>query len=104
MSDIVVIFSTVPREQSEKIARNLVEMHLAACVNRSQVVSCFRWEGEVCHEDEDLLIIKTTLRTADAAVSRIKEIHPYDLPEIIVLPVVAGHEPYLQWIRAETEP
>lgn len=101
MSDIVVLFSTVPREQSEKIARDLVERRLAACVNMCQVVSCFRWEGEVCREDEELLIIKTTENAAAATIKRIKEIHPYDLPEIIVLPVVAGHEPYVQWIRSE---
>jgi periplasmic divalent cation tolerance protein len=102
MSDIVVLLSTVPREQSEKIARDLVERHLAACVNMCQVTSCFRWEGAICREDEELLIIKTTENAVAAAIKRIKEIHPYDLPEIIVLPVVAGHEPYVQWIRSET--
>ncbi len=102
MSDIVVLFSTVPREQSEKIARDLVERRLAACVNMCRVVSCFRWEEKVCREDEELLIIKTTENSAAATINRIKEIHPYDIPEIIVLPVVAGHEPYVQWIRSET--
>ncbi len=102
MSDIVVIFSTVPREQSEKIATDLVERHLAACVNMCLVASCFRGEGVVCREEEELLIIKTTENAAAAVIRRIKEIHPYDLPEIIVLPVVAGHEPYVQWIRSET--
>ena len=84
------------------IAGALIDARLAACVNVTGVQSCFRWEGAVSSEPEDLLIIKTQKRLLDRLISRIRELHPYDLPEIIAIPIVGGYAPYLDWIGEET--
>jgi len=101
--EICVLFSTVPPDQSEKMAKRLLSANLAACVNVIPVRSLYRWKGEQCDDHEHLLIIKTRLGMADQTVRAIKREHPYEVPEIIVLPVVAGHMPYLDWVYAETE-
>jgi periplasmic divalent cation tolerance protein len=102
-SEFVVILSTAPPNESEKIARTLIEERLAACVNISKAKSYFRWEGRLCDEKEDMLIIKTVKKRANEVISRIKELHSYDVPEIIALPIVEGYDRYLKWVGAETE-
>lgn len=94
----VVMLCTSPREKSEKIARALVEDRLAACVNISSVMSYFRWDEELCDEKEDLLIIKTERRMINEITERIKDIHSYELPEVIVLPIIGGYDKYLEWV------
>lgn len=103
VDDIVVVLSTAPPEDSPKIARSLVEEGLAACVNIAAVRSFFRWQGEFSYEHEDLLVIKTRRENMDALTSRIRELHPYDLPEIVALPVVGGFEKYLEWVAGAGE-
>jgi periplasmic divalent cation tolerance protein len=98
----IVILSTTPCDSGEVIAHALVTEHLAACVNILKTRSLFRWEGEMNREDEDLLIIKSRAENAPKIVDRIRQLHSYELPEIIVLPLVGGYIPYLQWIREET--
>jgi periplasmic divalent cation tolerance protein len=98
----IVVLSTTPRGSGEVIARALVTEHLAACVNLMEVRSMFRWEGELNREDEDLLIIKSHSENIQKIVDRIRQLHSYELPEIIVLPLMGGYEPYLQWIIRET--
>ncbi|MDH7592782.1 MAG: divalent-cation tolerance protein CutA [Methanomicrobiales archaeon] len=100
--DAVVILSTSPREYSEKIAEALVEGRLAACVNIAGVRSIYRWKGEMQHDNEDLLIIKTTPKRANEAISVIREMHTYELPEAIVLPIMHGFDAYLRWVEEET--
>lgn len=97
----VIILSTAAREESAVIARTLVEEHAAACVNITGVTSFYRWGGEICQDREQLLIIKTTRDRAEAVMSRIRELHSYELPEMVLLPVAGGYPPYLQWIRDE---
>ena len=97
----VIILTTAGEAESVVIARALVEEHRAACVNITGVTSFYRWEGESCQDQEQLLIIKTTRDRADAVMSRIREIHSYELPEMIMLPVAGGYPPYLQWVRDE---
>ncbi len=97
-SDFVVVFCTAPPDSSGRLARLIVEERLAACVNISQVRSTFLWEGEVNEEAEDLLIIKTEKLKVEGLAARVREVHPYELPEIIVLPIVGGDEGYLDWI------
>jgi len=97
----VIILTTAGKEDSVLIARALVEEHRAACVNITGVTSFYRWEGEICEDQEQLLIIKTTRDQADAVMSRIREIHSYELPEMIMLQVTGGYPPYLQWICDE---
>ncbi|NYT06717.1 MAG: divalent-cation tolerance protein CutA [Methanomicrobiales archaeon] len=101
LQEPVIIFTTASSAESAGIAKTLIEEHLAACVNVTGVTSFYRWEGEFCQDQEHLLIIKTTRDRADAAMSRIREIHSYDLPEMILLPVAGGYPPYLQWVRDE---
>jgi periplasmic divalent cation tolerance protein len=100
--EIVVILCTAPHSQSESIAQTLVNRRLVACVNMLPVQSCFRWRGEFCKEEEDLLIAKTPKKRAEEVIAAIKGLHSYEVPEIIVLPVTAGHTPYLEWVVRET--
>ncbi len=98
--DFFVMLCTAGVEESEKIARVLVEEKLAACVNVADVNSYFRWKGEFCKDREALLIIKTEKSKVDMIIERIKEVHSYELPEIIALPIVAGYDKYLAWVEA----
>ena len=97
-----VIWSTVPSALSAALAKSLLEKNLVACVNITMVRSLYRWKGEFCDDEEHLLIIKTRRGLADAVIRALKAEHPYEMPEIIVLPVIAGHPPYLDWVYGET--
>lgn len=99
MSEFAVILCTAPLGGAEKIARALVKERLAACVNVSQVRSYFAWEGRLSEEDEELMTIKTERRMIEPLKKRIKELHSYQVPEIIVLPIAEGDEPYLRWLN-----
>jgi periplasmic divalent cation tolerance protein len=100
MSDALVVLTTVARaEDAEYIAREMVERRLAACVNLlPPVTSVYRWQGEVTREQEHVLLMKTHEDRFEALRARLVEIHPYETPEVIALPVVAGHAAYLRWI------
>ncbi|MCG8430953.1 MAG: divalent-cation tolerance protein CutA [Candidatus Omnitrophica bacterium] len=96
---IVVLVTVSSRQEAESIARGVVEAGLAACVNMvPQVSSLFRWQGKVEGAEESLLVIKTALVAMDKLIERITALHSYDVPEIIALPIVAGAQPYLNWI------
>jgi len=101
--EIVVVLCTAPHAESESLACMLVERRLVACVNLMPVQSCYRWKGEFCKDEEDLLIAKTIQEKAGEVIASIKAMHSYDIPEIIALPVIAGHAPYLQWVVNETQ-
>jgi len=96
----VVALSTVgSREDAERIARALVERRLAACVNVVPgLVSIYRWKGSVERDEERLLVIKTRVDAVEALREALVAMHPYEVPELVVLPVEAGHAPYLAWI------
>jgi periplasmic divalent cation tolerance protein len=100
--EIIVVFSTVSSDKSELLVKNLLEMRVVACVNVIPVRSYYRWKGESCNEPEHLLIAKTTKEKADEVIRAIKSLHPYEVPEIIVLPVMNGYIPYLDWVHQET--
>ena len=100
--EIVLILSTVLPEQSEALVKVLLGRRLAACVNVMPVRSYYHWKGDVCEDQEHLLIAKTTKTKADRVIAAIKALHPYELPEIIALPVIAGFAPYLEWVYQET--
>jgi periplasmic divalent cation tolerance protein len=86
---------------AQEIAEALVGEQLAACVNRVPgISSTYRWQGAVTTEREELLLIKTTARRFEALKSRLLELHPYELPELIAIPVERGHDAYLEWVRA----
>lgn len=104
MSDIVVGLVTGPdREQLLRIGRALVEARLIACLNIVEgVTSVYRWGDELQEDVEALGMLKTTTARADAVERRIRELHPYDVPEILFLPVTAGSDAYLGWVAEET--
>ncbi|MGH0034698.1 MAG: divalent-cation tolerance protein CutA [Myxococcota bacterium] len=101
-----VVLVTAPDEETGvRVARDLVGCRLAACVNLvTSTRSVYRWEDEVKDEEEVLLLIKTRSDQCDALSRRIHEIHPYDVPEVLVLPAVGGSAAYLDWVRAESSP
>jgi periplasmic divalent cation tolerance protein len=102
---LVVLCACPDDPTAERIARELIGGRLAACVNRLTAVrSTYRWQGAVHDEPETLLIIKTTRSRYEALEMRLKALHPYEVPEIIALPILAGAAPYLAWLAEETRP
>lgn len=101
---VSVVFCTAPPEKAHSIASELVQAGLAACVNILPVRSVYRWEGQVVDDGEDLLIIKTTTDTVPELTEAILKIHPYEVPEIISLPVQDGCIGYLDWVAGEIRP
>lgn len=104
--DALVVLITVPSpEVGGKIARALVEERLAACVNLVPgLTSTFWWEGVVQTESEALLVVKTAPALFDVLADRVRALHPYTVPEIIALPLAAGSQPYLDWVRESVRP
>lgn len=103
MSAVVVLCTCPDAASAERIARRLVSERLAACVNRIPGVrSVYRWQGEVRDDVEELLVIKTERARLETLTARIVGLHPYELPEVIALDVVAGHVPYLAWLERES--
>jgi len=103
-SDALVVLVTAPTpERAAEIARALVEERLAACGNVIPGVrSIYRWEEHVQEDGEALLLLKTTAARLEALRARVLELHPYEVPEVIALRVVAGHAPYLAWVAQAT--
>ncbi len=101
-SEPVIILSTAGEQEAPVIAEQLVRNHVAACVNLTGVRSFYLWKGEFCRDNEVLMIIKTTRARADEAMAWIRKLHPYELPEMILLPVTGGYPPYLAWLSGET--
>jgi len=103
--DVLITFCTCPDEEvAERIARSLVGERLAACANLIPVVaSVYRWEDKIERDTETLLLIKTSSNRFDALSARLRELHPYDLPEIIAAPIKRGLPEYLQWVSKCTE-
>lgn len=104
-SEEIVVFITSPNEdEAAMIASALVEEKLAACVNIIRNIrSIYTWQGKVEDDTEVLMIAKTQKSLFDSLKNRVKELHSYDVPEIIALPVVAGSKDYLNWIRESTK-
>jgi periplasmic divalent cation tolerance protein len=101
----VALITAPDLETGAEIARALVEGRLAACVNLVPGVrSIYRWEGAVQEDAEVLLVVKTRADRARELVDRVVEIHPYDLPEVVMLPAVGGSLAYLDWVRDEAAP
>lgn len=104
--DALIALCTCPDAAvADRIARTLVEERLAACVNRLPgVESTYRWNGAVSLETEVLLVIKTSRARYGALEARLVALHPYDVPEVIAIPVGEAYAPYLAWIAGETRP
>lgn len=101
MSDYIVCFVTIDdQEKAASIARSLVQRGLAACVNIvPEIRSVYFWDGRVCDEVERLLIIKTRAELYETLERAVRELHPYQTPEIICLEIQRGLPAYLQWIN-----
>lgn len=98
----IVLVTCGSRQEAETIARDLVERRLAACVNLLPgVTSVYRWQGAIEADEEVLLIAKTQRARFSALAERVKELHSYDLPEVIGAPIEAGLQAYLDWIDEE---
>lgn len=100
-SSFLIVLTTFPvDEDAAALARTLVGERLAACVNvLPPMPSIYRWEGNVEEVSEHQLIIKTAADRVDALKTRLNELHPYDVPEFLVLAVADGTAPYLAWLR-----
>jgi periplasmic divalent cation tolerance protein len=105
MEQALLVLTNVPDVTiATAIARQLVEQKLAACVNvLPQVQSIYRWQGIIEEVGEATLLIKTTQGRYDALEAAIKASHPYDLPEVIAIPITQGLPQYLDWIAQETK-
>ncbi len=103
MTDKVVAYTTCDDpEEAEKIARHLIDERLAACVSIVPAVkSYYRWKGGIESDDEILLMIKTSRDLVDALRQQLEKLHSYDLPELIVTPIVDGSPNYLAWLDSE---
>ena len=96
---------TASRERAPDLARALVDRQLCACVNvLGEIRSFYRWEGAVEDDPEALLVIKTTASAVPALTEAVRELHDYDLPEVIALEVTDGLSDYLAWVGAEVSP
>ena len=100
---VVVFVTTGSAEEAAHLARVLVEDGLAACGNLlGPVRSIYRWKGKAKDESETLLMLKTRASLFEPLKERVLELHSYDVPEVVALPLVAGHEDYLDWIDSST--
>ena len=100
--DLLVVLSTCPgADVAESLARALVEASLAACVNiLPGLKSIYHWNDSVQSDEEVLMMIKTTAERFPALRARLVELHPYQVPEVVALPIVDGHHAYLRWIES----
>ena len=105
MTNVVVILTTVPDSgRADELARALVDERLAACVNvHAPMTSTYRWKDAVEREPECQLVIKTTRDRIGAVEARLRQLHPYELPEFLVLPVEHGSDAYVRWVNESAD-
>lgn len=101
----VMILSTAPDILlAKRIAHILVEEHLAACVQLTpSMLSVYEWEGEIKGDEEIGMVIKTSRAVARQTIDRLVELHPYEVPQATVVPLVGGYFPYLSWVSEQTQ-
>ncbi len=105
MSALLVLTNLPDRAAAEKLAEALIAKRVAACVNiLAPCRSVYRWRGELQREEEHPVLIKTTRESYPALEAAIREAHPYELPEIVAVPIERGLPAYLDWVAAETTP
>ena len=105
MTDALLVFTTLPSaDKAAELGRVLVEERLAACANLIPAVrSIYRWQGKLQDENEVLVLLKTRAEHLERLKLRILELHPYEVPEVLAVPVEAGYQPYLEWLAGETK-
>ena len=97
----MILTTTDSKSEAEKIAKALIEDRLAACVQIEHIESIYRWDGKIVQEGEYLLRIKSIDGMYEQIESKIKDIHSYDIPQIIQIPIERGYDGYLRWIEEE---
>jgi periplasmic divalent cation tolerance protein len=98
----LVYITTSSKEESEKIANKLVEGKLAACINIvPSIESIYLWKGEIEEDEESLLIAKTKAKNIDKIIKKVKEIHSYETPAILAIPIIEGSKDYLDYLDNE---
>ena len=101
---IVIFITAGSKEEAENIGGKLVEERLAACCNIvDNISSIFRWKRKICRENEVLLLVKSSSELFNDIVKRVKELHSYEVPEVIAFPIIYGSEEYLNWIENEVK-
>jgi len=103
MAALLVLTNLPDRAAAERLADLVIEQKLAACVNILACRSVYRWKGAVQHDEEHPMLIKTTAERYPALERALREGHPYELPEIIAVPIERGLPAYLDWVAAETK-
>jgi periplasmic divalent cation tolerance protein len=103
MAALLVLTNLPDRAAAERLADMVIEQKLAACVNILACRSVYRWKGAVQHDEEHPMLIKTTTERYPALEKALREGHPYELPEIIAVPIERGLSAYLDWVAAETK-
>ncbi len=99
MKGYLMVFITTPVDKGEEIANLIIENKLGACVNVvREVSSVYWWKGNIEKDKEALLVVKTSFSKFGDLKDKVKEVHPYTVPEIVALPIVGGNEDYLNWI------
>jgi periplasmic divalent cation tolerance protein len=103
-ADYVIALTTLPADaDAAQLARTLVSERLAACVNLlAAMESVYRWEGKIEAETERQIVIKTSRDRVSDLWDRVRELHPYEVPEFVIIPIVDGNEAYLRWIGDST--
>ncbi len=97
----IVLVTASSEQEAKVIAKSLVEFQLAACVSLMPIQSIYTWQGELHQEQEWQLLIKTELAQFEKISAKIQELHSYQVPEIIAVPLIAGSDAYLRWISAQ---
>ncbi len=102
--EYVVVLTTLPSAaDAGALARTLVSERLAACVNlHGEMISVYRWEGAVSEDTERQIVIKTSRARVGPLWERLCDLHPYDVPEFVVLPIIDGSNAYLRWLGDST--
>ncbi|MDA8390132.1 MAG: divalent-cation tolerance protein CutA [Gammaproteobacteria bacterium] len=98
MTEAWIVLCTCPEEAADRLARTVVEQKLAACVNITTARSVYRWRGQIETAAESLLIMKVACTHYEDLEQRLRAIHPYELPEILAIPVERGLPAYLAWL------
>ena len=105
MSALLVLTNLPDRAAAEKLADALIEKRVAACINiLAPCRSVYRWQGAVQHDDEHPVLIKSTQAAYPALEAQIRALHPYELPEIVAVPIEHGLPAYLDWVAAQIQP
>lgn len=106
MSDYQIILNTCPTQDvAQQLAEVLIKNRLAACVNIvPQVYSIYEWQDKIEQESEVLLLIKTRAELYEAIETLVTKLHPYEVPELVTVPIVAGLSAYFSWINEVTQP